>query len=200
MLSYSFRRRETIGFAKGRVAANIAACVADLRACATQVGHPLLLPTIFLSYYLSPDAEIRYRDCRSRLRLLERALSSQESSADGADRYSSTGGSHNIAQINEDITKCYVKMLCSPKPVLRQVVSRLEDASRCFWDHLHTDEKTADMRHLHARMLERLDFHKARLVGIESYASVIMQRLEVQRSAVTRPLTSSLAHSANTRH
>jgi hypothetical protein len=173
MLSYSFKQRETVGFVKGTPTSDMALCLDKLRTCAAHVGYPLLLPTLLLSSALTPTAEARQRDAREWLRKIEHGL---------AIDFGWAGG---LRQINQSLVECYAQVMWQSAPAWRKIINRLEAAAKCFWDHLGDDEKTDEMRRFHAMILERLDFHKARLDGVENYGSNTMKRLEQQRAAVS---------------
>ncbi|KAK4241228.1 hypothetical protein C8A03DRAFT_41293 [Achaetomium macrosporum] len=153
MLSYSFKRRHPVRFAKGTLTptTGMALCLSNLRACAAHT-------------------EEEQREARQWLNSIERALVFTE-------------GTPNLRQINQHITECYAQVLWKSAPVWRKIINRLKAAAKCFWDHLGDDKKTDDMRRFHIMILERLDFHKTRLGGIEGYASATT-RLKLQRGAV----------------
>jgi hypothetical protein len=181
VLSYSFERRETVGFVKGTPTSDIQACIRDLPACAAQ-AHPLLLPTLLLSYCLSPKTENNHRTTRERLRGIEHALGR---SPPLDTEYIDDSGSLKLRELNHAITESYARAQFQLPAIYLQVIGRLEAAANSFWDHLGLDAKTVDSRRLHAGILDRLEFHRAKLEGIETFASVTMRRLELQRGAVS---------------
>jgi hypothetical protein len=54
-----------------------------------------------------------------------------------------------------------------------------------FYEKLPEHRKDASMRKLQASMEARMDFYRVKLQGIESYAYTTLQRLDIQRSAVS---------------
>lgn len=60
----------------------------------------------------------------------------------------------------------------------------MEVAAGQIWDRLSPQDKTHELENMHCDILSRLDFQRAKLEGIESYARTTMERLIVQRGLV----------------
>lgn len=178
---------ETVGIARGTETKCVMAdCIDDLRACAAQIGHPLILPVLALARHLSSEVEIRNRESRQWLPQIEHTVGG-EGYYYVPDRYLSPDGSRNLDALTREITQCSAKAMWTPAPANRKVVHRMTAATHWFWDTLSPEGKTAGMRDLHARILERLDFHLVRLDGIEVYSTATMQHLDAQRNNVCDP-------------
>lgn len=74
-----------------------------------------------------------------------------------------------------------------PKAYL-EILEAIKRAMETFSTRLPEKRNDVGMRKLHASLLARMEFYKAKLQGIESYAYTTLQRLEIQRSAVSQSI------------
>ncbi|KAK4226558.1 hypothetical protein QBC38DRAFT_221177 [Podospora fimiseda] len=177
ILSHSFRNNETVGFARSKPTPGLRVALKNLPACASEIGHPLLLPSMLLTEFLSPSHEVMHMASRDWLHLVECSISKGISSSRITDPKALQG-------FNEAMTQLYSSIPLKAPQLSRKVVDRFEAAATCFWDNLKPEQKTPDMKRIQSDLLARLEFFKARLDGIESFGAATMQRLEIQRSAV----------------
>lgn len=105
MLSYSFETGVTTGFVKGTGSSDVASALDHVRACAAQVGHPLLLPVIMLSYKLSPANDQRQREARDWTRRLENAVSLRDE-VEPYEQYF-PDGLFEFDGLNRDLVECH---------------------------------------------------------------------------------------------
>lgn len=182
MLSYSLRDNIITGFAKGTASSEVTAVMDHLKGCAEQVSHPFLLPILILSHELSSRNEQKQRNAREWLRKLEQALS-MRSEVDSADGYI-TDNFLNMDAINRDLAECHSQVLWKNPKAWYKIVGRIEKAMGFFWAELPEQRKTPELIKLHQTMLSRLDFYKVKLEGIEHYASITMERLNIQRGVL----------------
>ena len=117
IFSYSLERMETIGIVKGvkpngfAKAVNITAFIENDRACARDVGHPLLLLALFVAQVDSSEGEeLRHRHCREVLKKLERAVTLAMRLCTRLTT-SSQMARHTI---NTDIIECSAKLTWNP--------------------------------------------------------------------------------------
>jgi hypothetical protein len=61
------------------------------------------------------------------------------------------------------------------------------------------DRQDKMVEQLHKSMLSRMDFYKCKLHGLESYIHTTLERLKVQREAVSYPLITGLLCCTNGR-
>jgi hypothetical protein len=185
MLSHCFRDGITTGYAKGTESSDMMAAVLHLRACAAQVGHPMLLPVIILSHDLSAKNDQKQRDARDWLRRLEHAVSMRSEIAE--DEGYVRDSAIDLDQINRDLVECHSQVLWKRPQAYQEIIQSMEQAMKRFWDSVPEDRRTvAEVNKLHRSMASRLEFYTAKLKGIEHYAHTTLQRLSIQRSAVSR--------------
>lgn len=55
----------------------------------------------------------------------------------------------------------------------------------CFWDRLPEGRRDPELRELHDTLLSRLGFLTVKLEGIENYAFVTLERLNIHREVVS---------------
>lgn len=162
--------------------------VENLRICAAEAYHPLLLSIFILSRHLSSDTnELRHREARKGLSGIEHAIGGRLDVAGGSRPYLLPDGTRKLDKLNEVITETYASVLWNPAPNNRRVIGRMNDLAQCFWERLAPERKTTEVKRLHTRILERLAFHSARLDNIEAFADTSLKRLEAQRNTVTKP-------------
>ncbi|KAK5990066.1 hypothetical protein PT974_08329 [Cladobotryum mycophilum] len=192
MLSHCFKTATTSGFVKGTVSSDIKPALTHLLACAKQIGHPMLLPTIILSYDLSPANDQKQRGARDWLRKLEHAVSMRDE-VEEKDQYSS-GDTLQVDGLNRDLVECHGHVMWKRPQAYFVLVREMElcmerfkvlwlDAKR--WDM--TDEELAHRKEidkLHRSMMSRLEFYKIKLKGLENYIHTTLERLKVQREAL----------------
>lgn len=198
MLSYSLHRGLTTGFVKGTPSSDIVESVAHLKKCAAQAAHPMLLPVIILSYDLSPRNDQKQRDAREWLRRLEHAVSMREE-IEEKDGYVRPDGVMEVDAISRDLVECHSQVLWKAPRAYLGVVTEMEAAMARFWAKLPAErrEGTAggeveELAKLHRCLLSRLDFYKVKLRGIENYQATTLERLNIQRDAVS-PLDGHLS-------
>ncbi|ROT38544.1 hypothetical protein SODALDRAFT_333143 [Sodiomyces alkalinus F11] len=187
MLSHGIKTGLTTGYIKGTPSSDIVESISHLKACAAQVGHPLLLPVIILSYDLSPRNDQKQRDAREWLRRLEHAVSMRDE-IEEKDGYVRDDGVMEVDAISRDLVECHSQVLWKRPQAYREVVRSIEVAMERFWEGLPEERKTGPegelLSKLHRSMLGRLEFYTAKLKGIENYQATTLERLTIQRSAL----------------
>jgi hypothetical protein len=184
MLSHSFRTSITTGFVKGTPSSDINKALVHLKACAAQVSHPLLLPVIILSYDLSSTNDEKQRSARDWLRRLEHAVTMRNEIEE--DEGYVKDGFMDLDAVNRDLVECHSQVLWKRPQAYREIVSEVEKAMYKFsarWDDQRRQD--GELQKLHKSMLARLEFYVAKLKGIENYAFTTLERLKIQREAVS---------------
>lgn len=206
MLSHRFATGVTSGFVKGTPSSDVVGALKHVRACAAQVGHPLLLPTIILAHDLSPANDQKQRDARDWLRHLEQAVSMRDEVEVEAQYFQN--GRLEVDGLNRDLVECHSNVLWKRPQAYMALTLEMEKAMAMFKDmHEATaaaartdgeggqggEEEAAvarerhrrELDRLHRSMLARMDFYKVKLTGLENYIHTTLQRLKVQREAVS---------------
>ncbi|CRK34758.1 hypothetical protein VD0004_g8491 [Verticillium dahliae] len=187
MLSHAVKSGLTTGFVKGTSSSDIAESITHLKACSAQVGHPMLLPIIILSYDLSPRNDQKQRDARDWLRRLEHAVSMRDA-IEEKEGYVREDGVMEVDAISRDLVECHSQVLWKRPQAYQEVVAQMKEAMQKFWAQLPDERKAgvegAQLDKLHRSLLSRLDFYTAKLVGIENYQATTLERLHIQRSAL----------------
>lgn len=183
IISYSFRSNITSGYAKGTETANIESIVEELRACATPVSHPLLLPVILLTRALSADNDKAQKDAREDIRKLEIALAGRYTDNPRAEGYR-PHASLNLDSIQKTLVNTRSQILWKRPQTWQNSVTRAHEMCNTFWDKLDPERKTPEMKKMHREITTRFDFLSARLEGLEHYTHVSLQRLDILREEV----------------
>lgn len=184
MLSHDVNNAITTGFAKGTESSDLVECIRHLKACVMQVDHPMLLPLIIFSHDVSFKTDIKQRDARDWLRRLEHAVSMRNEIQEKEGYV--TEGVVDLDAINRDLVECHSQVLWKRPKAYIEILTEMETALRKFLEKLPERRRNdEEMRKLHASMMSRLDFYRIKLQGIDSYAYTTLQRLDIQRSAVS---------------
>lgn len=174
----------TTGFCKGTPSSDIVECLKHLKACALQIGHPMLLPTIIFSHDMSAKTDIKQREARDWLRKLEHAVS-MRTEIDDKESYVDKDGLVDFDLINRHLVECHSQVLWKRPRAYLQILDSFNSIMKGFMERLPQERNVLEMRKLHESMLSRLEFYRRKLQGIESYAHTTLQRLDIQRSAVS---------------
>lgn len=193
MLSHAFKTGVTTGFIKGTPSSDIAPALKHLRGCSGQVGHPMLLSTIILSHDLSPANDEKQRDARDWLRRLENAVSMRDEVEEGEQYFQD--GILSVDGLNRDLVECHSHVMWKRPQAYFVLVREMElcmerfkvawmDARRDFLSE-EEEEHRKTIDRLHRSMLARMEFYKVKLKGLENYIHTTLERLKVQREAVS---------------
>ena len=99
--------------------------------------------------------------------------------------YVSKEGVLDLDAVNRDLVECHSQVLWKRPKAYLEILEGMERAMGRFEGGLPERRREREMRMLHASMLARLDFYRVKLQGIDSYAYTTLQRLDIQRSAVS---------------
>lgn len=200
ILSHCFRTNVTTGYIKGTPSSDVVQALLHLKACAGQVGHPMLLPMIILSHDLSPVNDQKQRDARDWLRRLENAVSLRNE-VDENEQYFQEGVLE-IDGLNRDLVECHGHVMWKRPQAYLALAKEMEmamDRFRIKWSEVLEEHLTLEQRvhrkeidQLHRSLLARIDFYKVKLNGLENYIFTTLERLKVQREAV--------CHNSHTSH
>ncbi|PHH68599.1 hypothetical protein CDD83_6031 [Cordyceps sp. RAO-2017] len=190
MLSHSFRTGLTTGFVKGTPSSDIVVALQHLHACAAQVGHPMLLPIIILSYDLSPANDQKQRDARDWLRRLENAVSLRDE-VEQQEQYFQDG-LLEVDGLNRDLVECHGHVMWKRPQAYHALVGEMDKAMQRFHAKSAADpppdgprsRHRSEIDRLHRSMLARLEFYQVKLKGLENYIHTTLARLKVQREAL----------------
>ena len=87
--------------------------------------------------------------------------------------------------INLHLVECHSQVLWKRPTAYLLILDSFGKIMEEFVAKLPQERNTTDMRKLHASTLSRMEFYRRKLQGIDSYAYTTLQRLDVQRSAVS---------------
>ncbi|OAQ70216.1 Magnesium transport protein CorA, transmembrane region [Pochonia chlamydosporia 170] len=201
MLSHSFKTNITTGYLKGTPSSDIVSALQHLRACSGQIGHPMLLPVIILSYDLSPANDQKQRDARDWLRRLENAVSLRNEVEEHEQYFQD--GLLEVDGLNRDLVECHGHVMWKRPQAYLALAEEMEKAMERYREQsavfqtrklsmngVHEVVADAEKQHfkevdkLHRSMSARLEFYKAKLKGLENYIHTTLERLKVQREAL----------------
>lgn len=91
----------------------------------------------------------------------------------------------DLDAVNRDLVECHSQVLWKRPKAYLEILDSIDEAMTRFNEKLPDERRVQDMKKLHASMGSRLDFFRVKLQGIDSYAYTTLQRLEIQRSAVS---------------
>lgn len=92
----------------------------------------------------------------------------------------------DLDAVNRDLVECHSQVLWKRPKAYLEIVQGIEKAMEMFYEALPKARHEKAMKALQASMLARMQFYRVKLQGIESYAHTTLQRLEIQRSAVSQ--------------
>ncbi|RSL79927.1 hypothetical protein CEP51_006973 [Fusarium floridanum] len=192
LLSYSFKTGITTGFIKGTPSSEVEKTLVHLQACAAEIGHPMLLPIIILSYDLSPENDNKQRKARHWLRRLENAVSLRNEVEEQEQYFQD--GLIDVDGLNRDLVECHGNVMWKRPQAYMALVKEMEKAMENFrylWHKPATEDmceaerkQRKELDKLHRSMAARLDFYKVKLTGLENYIHTTLERLKVQREAL----------------
>lgn len=192
LLSYSFKTGITTGFIKGTPSSEVEKTLVHLQACAAEVGHPMLLPIIILSYDLSPENDNKQRKARHWLRRLENAVSLRNEVEEQEQYFQD--GLIDVDGLNRDLVECHGNVMWKRPQAYMALAKEMEKAMENFrylWNTTASEnmceaerKQRKELDKLHRSMVARLDFYKVKLTGLENYIHTTLERLKVQREAL----------------
>lgn len=193
MLSHSIKDGVTTGFCKGTPSSDIVECIRHLKACVLQIGHPMLLPIIIFSHDVSLKTDLKQREARDWLRRLEHAVS-MRTEIEEKEGYVKEGVI-DLDAINRDLVECHSQVLWKRPKAYLLILSAIESCTENFYKELPEARHSKELRKLQSSMKSRLHFYRVKLQGLDSYAYTTLQRLDIQRSAVSNNISFPPRHS-----
>ncbi|KAM7198699.1 putative Mg2+ transporter-like zinc transport protein [Naviculisporaceae sp. PSN 640] len=191
-LSYSTATRVTSGYIRGMATSGVQTAVDLLGKCAQPACHPLLLPFLMMRLELSPDIEVDQRKTREDLRSLETRVSNRYNHIKApAPGYAPKD--IDLDSINWMLAEYQCQTMQKNPRSWISAIKRMEEAMEAYWRlvvpaHQGDDAARLNMpKDLHAQkdiMTRRLRFMVVRLEGLESYAQVTLERLNIQREVM----------------
>jgi len=168
-------------------------CIEHLKASADQFEHPLLLPVIILSHGNPDMVSKAQQNAQQRLGNIERALKSHPKlpGEQPHEYYFDSDGLLNLDYINIALSECHQLVICKDPNAYLRVLDGIEFAIGIFNQHAlrnHVREglqlQNAEFEATAAEIESRIGFSRRRLEGQAAFREVILQRLDVLRSAV----------------
>lgn len=144
----------------------------------------MLLPTIIFSHDMSSKTDMKQREARDWLRRLEHAISLRAGISDN-ESYVNKEGMVDYDLIGRHMVECHSQVLWKRPKAYLQLLDGFEMIMNEFMVKLPTERNTLSLTKLHANMLSRIEFYRRKLHGLDSYAYTTLQRLDIQRNAVS---------------
>lgn len=192
MLSHSFQTRITSGYIKAMETYKFKDILENLQGCGNPVSHPLLLPVLILCNEISAKNDEIQREQRRRLRTLENRLTQRYQMEPAAGYGPETDP--ELDDISGQLADCQCTVLQKRPQAWQNVVDRVRSALKCYWDHLPDKQKRPELQNLHESLESRLEFLSMKLEGLESYAYVTLERLNIHREVASDHLLTFLIH------
>jgi hypothetical protein len=192
VLSHDINRSITTGFYKGTESSPISECLKLLQKCISNIGHPMLLPILICSQVLSLKGDLRQREARETIRVLEKTVTSAAHVYTDPDLTKQE--KIDLGLINKDLVDCHCKALRKRPEAYLDIVSAMQDALRDLQQQWPESRKQ-QISSQHLSLEARLRFLKAKLQGISTYRQVTIARLEMLQRLVQNLVSLSIARS-----
>ncbi|KAH8817387.1 hypothetical protein F5884DRAFT_249042 [Xylogone sp. PMI_703] len=176
ILSHDIISGITSGFYRGS-SSDIGECLDHVKACVLDIAHPMLLPTIILNNMTSMRIDMNQRDNRDMLRGIENSLAMRGGGA--GDEWAL-----NLDAINQDLVDCRAQVLRYSATAYIGTIDAFKETMRLFMTMVPETRKDANIEKIHSEILYGLEFHRRRLIGIESYVKTTLERIDVQRNVL----------------
>ncbi|KAK4203465.1 hypothetical protein QBC40DRAFT_194280 [Triangularia verruculosa] len=182
ILSHNLKTSMTTGFAKGTGSSNLSDTIQHLKACTAELGHAMLLPLVQLHHTSSAAADLKQRDARDWLRLIEHAISIDR--VDDPEGHQTSDGNLDLDIMRHDLMECQAQTLWNRPALYLVVIDSMEEAAQLFMKMLPDERKCATVEKFQGTVISRLMLHRKRWNGIEVYSNTTRQRIEIQRSVL----------------
>lgn len=183
MLSHELETGITTGFCKGTPSASLEEAISLLKTCVSDLGHPLLLPLFMLGSDSKWKAERQQRDAREWLRKMEHVIAMRDDTE--TESAFIAHGVLDIDAINRDLVECHAQVLWKRPSAYISVIDAMQLAAALFIKKLPKKRDAPGIERFQQLVELRLGFYKRKWEGMELYANTTLQRLEVQRNAVS---------------
>ncbi|KAI9162756.1 Mg2+ transporter protein, CorA-like/Zinc transport protein ZntB [Paramyrothecium foliicola] len=172
LLSFSFKNNIVSGYIKGTPTSHVLGAVAQLKACITDVSHPMVLPLAFFSAEFSSESDKRQRDTRDWLRRLESTLAIGPQLEQVRDLDNTA---LDIDALSRDIVECHSTALWRPTHAYSEILEEFFSTMDSFWQKWITvDEETLTINAKAERKMIKLK-------SLRTYTETTLERLRVQR-------------------
>lgn len=192
VLSHNLKSSITTGFYKGTESSKIFECLKLLQKCILDIGHPMLLPILICTRDLNMEGDLRQREARETVRVLEKIITN------AAQVYTDPDVTKqekiDLGLINKDLVDCHCKVLWKRPEAYLEIVSTMQDALADLHDHW-PDEMRPQISSQHLELAARLRFLRVKLQGISTYRQVTIARLEMLQGLVQNLVSLSIARS-----
>lgn len=187
-LSHEIRTGITTGVFKATPNHLIDECLNHLKTCASEINHPMLFPIIIYCQILSSTRETQQPISRDWLKKLQQSvgLRARRKQYENQNRESFIV---NLHEINRNLIECHSSVLWKRPAHYIQIIESLQEGIKSFYDKLCLEQQVS-VQSVHNMLEARLEFSKERWEEIEIYTNTTMQRLELQRNAVSYPAIS----------
>lgn len=192
VLSHDIKNSITTGFYKGTESSKISECLKLLQKCIEDIGHPMLLPILICSRDLNMEGDLRQREARETVRILEKTITN------AAQFYTDPDVTKeekiDLGLINKNLVDCHCRVLWKRPEAYLDIVSTMQVALaglQAQW----VDSPRAQISSQHLSLEDQLRFLKVRLQGLSSYRQVTIARLEMLQGLVQNLVSLSIARS-----
>jgi len=192
VLSHDINHCITTGFYKGTESSKISECLQLLQKCLFDIGHPMLLPIIICSRDLNIEGDLRQREVRETVRILEKTITS------AAQIYTDPDVTKEerieLGLINKELVDCHCKVLWKRPEAYLDIITTMQHALtdlQKLWPNSIRDQISSQ----HSSLEARLRFLRVKLQGISTYRQVTIARLEMLQGLVQNLVSLSIARS-----
>jgi hypothetical protein len=174
----------TTGFVKGTSTAHIPEAIEHFKSFASvdKHIHPLLLPIVLLVHGLGSERDRQLRDARDKVRQLEQSISQRR---DVTNPNSVKESMSDIEATNHALVECHAQVLRKRPQDWLEIIRGVESAMQVVQERTRPELWTLQMDAVHKSLVGRLDFYKIKLKAVEGYAHTTIERLNIQRNAVS---------------
>jgi hypothetical protein len=172
-----------LGFYKATKNTEIATNIMHIRKSAKEIAHPMLLPVMLLSSNIGPRQENHQKQARAMLHIVEDSLFNHLAST--------SPSSASLESINVELMKCHSSVWKNPGSS-HKVIDGMESIFKAIKTlEYHIEDHNLIypigchfLNEVNDRYMQRVDFIRERLRGIESYCHTTLSKIEVQRTAL----------------
>ncbi len=192
VLSNDINRCITTGFYRGTESSKMSECLRILQKCISDIVHPMLLPILICSRDLNMEGDLRQREARETVRVLERTITSAAQIYTDPDV--TKQDKIDLGLINKDLVDCHCRALWKRPEAYLDIVSTMQNALKDLQEQWPPSQREK-ISSQHSSLEARLKFLRVKLQGISTYRQVTIARLEMLQGLVQNLVSLSIARS-----